>query len=307
MAVLNHSRSPVAGDLAAEQGAVRLSSAIFDLGSMGVLRLVGSDTRRFCNSMFTNDWRSLQVGHGHHNAMTDPKGRLMGLLDGWMLGDDSALLVLDGMDPEDTYDRLDMYIIMDPIELTRLEDSHGVLHLVGPDSEGVLAELGLPLPEADVAEVEGGWVLRNERLGVPGFDLVLTLARAQEIWDGSSSIRAGDEAFEGLRIEQGLPRWPVDMGERAFPHELGLRDRVCSFTKGCYIGQEVINRMETMGKTNRRLLRVELDAPGLGPVFVGDEPAGQVTSTGRVGDRVLGLGLLRKAAWEDGVSLRIND
>ena len=203
MALLNHGEAPVLGRLDAEQRAVRGASALFDLGDRGVMRLVGADTRRFCNSMFTNDWRTLGVGHGRHNAMTDNKGRLMGLLDGWMLSAESALLVLDGMDPEDTYDRLDMYIIMDPIELTRLEHSHGVLHLAGPEAEQALVGLGLPLPEADVAALEDGWVLRNERLGVPGFDLVLPLAHAQELWNTTSLVRAGAEAFDGLRIEQG--------------------------------------------------------------------------------------------------------
>ena len=282
----------------------REGAVLFDL-DLPILTLKGSDTRRFCNSMFTNNWRGLAVGGGHHNAMTDPKGRLMGLLDGWMLAEDRALLVLDGMDAEETYDRLDMYIIMDPIELKRLAGDHAVLHLAGPGAEAALGGLGLPVPEADVAELEAGWVLRNERVGLPGFDLVLPVDAARQVWQGSELPKAGQGVFEALRIEQRLPRWPRDMGERAFPHELGLRDRVCSFTKGCYIGQEVINRMETMGKLNRQLALVELDEPVTGPVFVGEQAVGELTSAARVGERSLGLGLLRKPAWEEGAVLRI--
>ncbi|MCA9573423.1 MAG: hypothetical protein KC656_36560, partial [Myxococcales bacterium] len=102
-------------------------------------------------------------------------------------------------------------------------------------------------------------------------------------------------------------RWPVDMGERSFIHELGLRERLCSFTKGCYIGQEVINRMETMGKVNKRLTGLELDGPvGVGAeVHLDDKAVGVLSSEVLLDGRHLGLAVLRAAAWQPGTSVTL--
>ena len=266
---------------------------IFELGNPGVLRLTGSDTQRFCNSMLTNNFRKLQPGEGGHSGLADNKGRLLGLLDAWRIAEDQALLVIDGAEVSEVAERLDMYIIMDPIELEDLSASHGVVHVLG---EEPLLAAGLPAPAGIVAHGEG-WIARTDRCGRPGFDLV------------GVPLEADTEAavLEGLRIQAGLPRWPVDFGERSFAHEMRLRDRICAFDKGCYLGQEVINRMDTMGRVNKRLTGLVVEGSGSvgGTVHVGDQAVGTVTSEARVGDRTLALAVLRSAAWEPGTSLRI--
>jgi len=266
---------------------------IFDLGHPGVLRLTGDDTPRFCNSMLTNNFRKLQPGQGSHSGMTDNKGRILALMDAWRLAEDQALILIDGADVEAIAERLDMYIIMDPIELEDLTASHGVRHVLGEER---MATLGLPTPEGIVAHGEG-WVARSDRCGEVGFDLVGVPVTAD----------TGADVLDGLRIQAGLPRWPQDFGERSFAHEMRLRDRICAFDKGCYIGQEVINRMDTMGKVNKRLTGLVLEGPGAvgGKVFVEDAEVGVVTSEGSAQGRTLGLAVLRKAAWDPGTPLRI--
>ena len=271
----------------------------------GVIRLKGDDTRRFLNSMLTNNFRDLSVGDGNHNAITDRKGKVEGLLSGYMVAEDEALLVLDGMDVDWTLDRLDMYIIMDPIDLTLVTTR--VASVQGPDAASVLDAAGLPVPEVAVAAFEGGHVLRNARVDTVGFDVIGASEVHEELvakLSESGANHATFDDFEGLRVRRGLPAFPQDMGQRALPHELGLRDRILSFKKGCYMGQEVINRLENMGKLNRRLVRVRMDSAAQpGPVTVGEDAVGELTSIGTIDGEVWGLGLLRSGAWESGVRI----
>ena len=278
---------------------------LFRLHSPALL-LEGADTRRFLNSMLTQNFRDMPVGTGNHTAITDRKGRVEGLLHGTMLREDQALLVLDDMDLEWTIDRLDMYIIMDPIELTPLAQSHVVLSLQGADCDQVLTRAGLPLPEA--GGFDAGFMVRNDRTDPCGVDLVTVQEKVEEVHAKlleSGAITGSNEDFDALRIRRGLPRWPVDMGKRAFLHELGLSDRVVSYSKGCYLGQEVINRMQTMGKVNRRLTRVRMDGPASpGPLTLDGDAVGDLTSVGTIDDQTWGLGLLRSTARTAGLRVR---
>ena len=272
---------------------------IIDLGNPGVLRLTGSDTPRFCNSMLTNKFRGLEPGQGGHSGMADNKGRLLALLDAWCLAEDKALIVIDGADVEAIAERLDMYIIMDPIELEDLSASHGVVHVAGDDAAAVLESHGLPVPDGIVAHGEG-YIARIDRCGLAGFDLI------------GIPIDADTPAatLDALRIQAGLPSWPQDFSDKSFAHEMGLRDRICAFDKGCYLGQEVINRMDTMGKVNKRFSGVvvpgDVSAEVIGAeVLVDDAVVGRITSAATVDGDTLAVGVLRKAAWDPGTTLRI--
>lgn len=290
---------------ALEQG----GAAVMDLSWAAGIRLLGDDTQRFLNSMLTADFRSMKPGAGAHSAITDNKGRIQGLLDGYLLQPGVGLLILDGTDADWALERLDMYIIMDPIELTDLRTTHTVLHVAGPAAESLIAQIGLAARDDAATEHGANVVLRCDRVG-QGIDVLVPNDQAASVWDqlvAAGAVPAGFAVYESLRIQRGLPRWPVDMGERAFIHEMGLRDRVCSFTKGCYIGQEVINRMDTMGRVNKRLLGLASDGPlrAGDAVFVDDTQVGVVGSVAKRGDGSVALSILRKAAWEPGLTVSI--
>jgi aminomethyltransferase len=138
---------------------------------------------------------------------------------------------------------------------------------------------------------------------------VIERERFSEAWSAltaAGATPAGTDALDALRILRGLPRWPQDMPDRAFIHELGIRERVCNFNKGCYIGQEIINRMDTMGKVNKRLTALVSDdgAPGA-EVLRGEKVVGVITSAARVDGRVVSIGVLRKEAGEPGDPVEI--
>lgn len=297
------------GALQTEVDAARSGAMIVDLSPLGVLELEGADTPRFCNSMFTNNIRDLSEGGGNHNALTDKQGRIFGMLDAYLIRRDLLLAVMDGSDVTEVSETLDRYIIMDPIELRDRSDSLGVLTVQGPRAEEILRAAGIPVPERVHTAWGGGLVARADRTGLGGFDLVIAAEHFAEAWaalTAAGATAAGTDALDALRILRGLPRWPQDMPERAFIHELGIRERVCNFNKGCYIGQEIINRMDTMGKVNKRLTALVSDeaAPGA-EVLRGEKVVGVITSVARVDGRVVSIGVLRKEAGEPGDAVEI--
>ncbi len=265
---------------------------VLDLVDLPVLEAFGPDTRRWLNGMITANVRDLAVGEGTRSALTDTKGRLEGLLAVFCVADDRILIVGEGIDGSALFDRLDRYIIMDEVELE--ERSHRVLSVQGAGAAAALAQLDVP----PIAQMP------RDRSGLGGFDLVIDGGRAEAVLGALPGAESTDE-LESLRVAGGHPRWPQDMDQRTFVHELGLVDEVCSFNKGCYIGQEVINRMNVMGRVNRKLRRVSLGAPITGDVFVGEAKAGRVSSAVDTPDGVRGLGLLRKEAWTAGVAIRV--
>lgn len=253
-------------DLDADLAALRQGCGLIDLSCKPLLRLQGPDARRFTNAMFTNNLRDLPVGSGAHNALTDNKGRLQGLADTWLVAEDTVWAVIEGMEREAAFERLDNYIIMDPVELSDESEAWALLSLQGPQAQALSAALGAPEPKTAVTAWGEGWLLRNDRCGHGGLDVLLPREGALALWQAALAAGAspcGVRALDALRLQQGIPRWPVDAGERSFVHELGLRGRVCSFSKGCYIGQEVINRMDTMGKINKKLVGLVAQRPGI--------------------------------------------
>lgn len=256
--------------------------------------------------MFTNNLRKLRPGQGNRNALADPKGRLLAVADVYLASadPDRYLVVPEGTPFSWLFERLDRYIIMDDVELTALEGVR-LLSLQGPGADGVASAAGLPLPDEALAERDGIVVLRRDRTGLGGLDLLVPEARLEAIWAAlreAGAVAAGMEALEALRVLAGKPRWPVDMGERSFVHELLMNEELLAFDKGCYLGQEVINRMDTMGRVNKRLAGITVEgsaAPGAELVFEG-KPVGTITSAVDLGGRTYGLAVVRNPAIEAG-------
>ena len=290
-------RSP---DLLVEVARARTSAALFDLAACspvgaGVLTFVGPDARRFCNGMFTNNIRNLPVGRANQNAMVDDKARIQGLHDLACLADSADVggyfrATLEGVATADFIARYEKYIIFDDLELADISEDWRVLSLQGPDATRILEQAGVPIPsaEGDVLPLgddpTGATITRRARSVAGGFDLCVPAAETSE-WAARLALPYADAAtLERLRVEAGLVRWPVDMGERALPHEMRAVPRMCNFEKGCYIGQEVLNRIHSIGHVNRELRKLRLAAdvktlPARGDkLFHGEKEVGHITS-----------------------------
>lgn len=296
-----------------EVAAARAHAGLLDLSDHGVFSLVGPDARRFANGMFTNNIRALPVGRLNASAMVDDKARIQGLLDLWCVEPDSFLAVLDGVEPETFEARYAKYIIFDDVELTEQSDEWALLGVQGPAAAAVLVAAGLPAPEAEgehATSPEGWRNGRRSRSVAGGYDVLVPLSGAEAAWARLVAAGArpiGAEAVERLRVEVGYGRWPVDFGEKALPHELRLVQRMCSFDKGCYIGQEVINRIDVMGQVQKKLWGLTLatvPAPNT-PVLHEGNAVGFTLSGVMEGGQARVLAILRKAVWTPGLVVEV--
>jgi folate-binding protein YgfZ len=286
-----------------------MDATLAPLPLSGLFRFRGPDARRFCNGMFTNNVRDLPTGGGHRTAMCDAKGRLLGLADLYATADDAFLVAVEGWERASFLAHYGKYIVLDDVELDDLTDDLAVVTVQGADAETALIAHGVavPGPVHTSTGPEGqlvtgfSWhpsgdfgVARRDRCGRGGFDVYAPAAAIATLHDLPPR---SPEIAEAERVALGEVRWPNDMPVRLLLHELGLRDRVCSFEKGCYIGQEVVHRIDVMGQLRRALVGVRADAAFASgaEVIVGDEVVGRVTSPAahpRLGH--IGLAVVRK-------------
>ena len=221
----------------------------------------GPDVRRFCNGMFSNNARDLPVGDSQRTAMLDDRGRVLGLLDVHCVADDHMVAVLEGVTATDFCDRYAMYVVLDDVELEPL--THQVWHCPGdrPDVTGVL-------------------VAPRERGAGPGWDVV---GEARSLADLPRSSGGWPE-LEAHRVAACLPRYPVDFSLKQLPHEMNMREAFLHFEKGCYVGQETVNRVDVMGGVRRRLVGLSCESLPSGDAEVRDidgKVVGRVTSPTR--------------------------
>ena len=286
-----------------------------DLSHLPNFRLVGDDVRRWTNGMFTNNTRRLQPGEGNRHCACDDRGRVRGVLDLYLMAEDTVRIVLDGMTAEAFHSRYRMYLLLDDIEVEEDEPAHALITVQGAAAV-VLTTLGLPTPDASHAHTmgtgarDGIWVARRDRSGRGGFDIVVPADQAPALWRElvAAGARAGGVGdLDDLRIQAGRAAFPADATDKSMVHELRLNVECCAFDKGCYVGQEVINRIDVKGAIQKRITRVVLEAavPKGSEVWLADRKVGLLSSRASVDGRELGLGVLRKTAWADGTEVRV--
>jgi len=292
----------------------REGAGLIDLGHVQTVRLSGPDARRFTNGMFTNNIRDLQPGECVRSAMCDDRGRVQGLLDVLCTAEDTFEGVLEGVSAEWFESRYGLYIVFDDVEMEVFEGAPWVISLQGPGTANILATAGLPQPAPGhhLTSETGIRVTNKDRSGLGGVDLIADGDSIVDLYDAlvsAGAVPIGFLALEQLRIESGRARWPVDGTEKSMVHELAVNEEVCSFNKGCYLGQEVINRVDVKGQINKKLQTIVVDAdPAVltgATVQMGDKKVGTITSAAPSGDHAVALAVLWKTAWEDGVAVQI--
>ncbi|MEQ1861591.1 MAG: glycine cleavage T C-terminal barrel domain-containing protein [Chthoniobacteraceae bacterium] len=255
---------------------------VIDLSSRLKLALTGADRVRYLNGQVTANVLTLKPGDTRPACVTTPKGRLCAEVVISATAD-ALFIDADASLRETLPARLERYIIADDATLTELPAETRLLHFLGAIDE-------LPCQRAN-------------RFGRDGWDYWTDAATLETRWPAISAERAVvDEALlETLRIEAGIPRWGRDIGEDTLPPEAGLDRTHIDYHKGCYVGQEVISRLRSVGHVNRELTGFTADAPiPCGPVSAAgaDQPCGAITSTAWsfALERPIALGYLRRAA-----------
>ena len=271
--------------------------------------LSSADARRWCNSMFSNNIRALQPQQGNRSAICDDRGRMQGLLDVYCIDPENFLCILDGVDQEWFLNRFKMYLILDDIELDEVQSE--LFHLCGPSTESVLQTAGLPIPPEDQSIVQEQMytILRKNRFGLPGVDIITpNLEVLQEQIQSAGGHSISEQAFDALRILNGIARWPNDGTDKTMIHELQLNEECCSFNKGCYIGQEIINRIDVKGLINKKIHRLHItgEAKLNDSLLLDGKVVGTLSSMAQLAEQTIGLSVLRKKAWETGTRLSVS-
>ncbi len=210
---------------------------MFDLSDRAKFRVRGADRVRYLNGQITNDMGKASATQAIRAAVLNAKGHMNA--DVFIhCGDDSFLLDSDSALRLGLAGRLERYVIADDVEIDDVTEEFALLHFVD-----------VPAGELDPGTVAA------QRFGCVGYDLWLPPSRrAPLIQQFGARFRVCDSnCAELLRIERGIPRWGNELSEEIIPVEAGLESVAIDYSKGCYIGQEVISRIKMSGQTNKRL------------------------------------------------------
>jgi folate-binding protein YgfZ len=273
-----------------------------------LISLTGRDRVRWLNGMVSNNVRDLAVGHGVYAFVLNAQGQIQGDLYIFNRGE-SLLLEIARAQVETLLPLLRRYIIMDKVEVEDLSDKLAVIGIAGPKSVEVLGALGLSSGDTAALELtEGRWkevgitLVRGDNPCVPNYELWVPTEHADSLCNAvlePGAQEVTDDALETFRILCGIPKVSQDIRERTLPQETG-QERALSFTKGCYIGQEIVERIRARGSVHRTFVGFEVEGPASSGTKIQYEgkDVGEITSVASapLKQKRLALGYMRKDA-----------
>ncbi|MFZ0816964.1 MAG: glycine cleavage T C-terminal barrel domain-containing protein [Candidatus Sulfotelmatobacter sp.] len=301
-----------------EFSALLSGCGIYDLGFRARISLSGGDRVRWLNGMVTNNIRDLAAGRGVYAFLLNPQGRILGDMLVYNAGE-SLIVETDRNQAEKIAATFDHYIIMDDVEVTNIGEEQTTLGLAGPRSRAVLNAAGIEAPEmqplqmiAPKCNCDCGCVactvVRGEDAAQESYEIWLASKDVYKTWSAlvaAGATPVGSEALEMQRVAAGIPLYGVDIRERDLPQETEQM-RALNFNKGCYVGQEIVERIRSRGNVHRKLTGFLMEgaaAVEAGAKIVagkaGDEKeVGDVTSVAVLrtgsGEQTLALGYIRR-------------
>jgi folate-binding protein YgfZ len=279
--------------------AARRQSAFVDRSARGRIVVSGADRASYLQGLLTNDIVALQAGQGCYAAYLTAQGRMIADLYLYELGD-VLLLTLEGDVKDAVLAKFDQFIFSEDVQLGDVTEAFAQVAIVGPDAARVLSTLLTDVPAQVLSgllehgNLRATWnggpaiVTRASDTGEAGFDLFVGRAEFEALKSAlaaEGAVALDEATADVLRIEAGVPRFHRDMDEETLPLEAGIESRAISFTKGCYVGQEVVIRVlhRGHGRVVKKLVGLRL-ASGPPPepgavVMSGEREAGHVTSS----------------------------
>ena len=296
--------------------AAREGAALVNLPDRGVLAVTGPTRQKFLHGVLSNETEGLLPGQGRRAALMDAKGRLLAFMR-VLNGQTEVWLEVSGNRIDVVEERLAFYRVAAPVRFQRRPVE--VLAVLGPRAGQVLARAGCDVlalePEGHLAGAVGGQPVLVARAGdMPAQGYVLhaespAAAAAAAALESAGAVPLDRETLDVLRIEDGRPWYGPDVNDETLLHETGLVREYHSPTKGCYVGQEVIARLEARGGNVSRALRglrlsarVEAGAP----VMSDEKEVGRVTTAGvspRLGP--IAMGYVHRTRFEAGTRVEV--
>lgn len=294
------------------------TAALIDRSHFGRVELAGKDALDLLHRLSTNDLLSCGAGQTVGTVFTNDKGRVVDFVR-VVVRDSKTLAITSPGRSARFIEWVNKYCIMEDISLTDVTYSTSMISLIGPDSSSLVSQVfGVtPSPSTCVelnAPAGRMLILRDRSFHSDITDIITGIEDAQTIMDlfTPRAKRMGDIAYEAFRITRGIPATGTELSNAFNPYEAGLRQAI-SFTKGCYLGQEVIARLETYDKIQRKLVGLVFDAdpttPDAQPTLCkNSREVGWRTSISShpIQGQYVGLGIVRKDEIEPGDSVVIN-
>ena len=308
------------------------SVALIDKNYRAYLSFSGPDRVRYLNAILTNNIKDLAVGHGNVSLLLNPQGHILAELETYAFAE-RHLCVSYAMIREHLIEWMDKYIIMDDVTLTDETVRYGTLAVEGPCAADVAQEIAdvrlarlseltsvdgeIPRQKTSKAGAILCRVVKRSPGGVAGAEFVTERERLAELWEALLEVvrrhdggPAGYVALNAQRLAQGVAWFGYDFSDKQIPHEAGLEDSHISYTKGCYTGQEIVERVRSRGQVHRRRVQLQFEGeavPEAGAVLmVSGNEVGTVTRAARAWNppRVIGMGYVKSPANAPGTTLQ---
>jgi folate-binding protein YgfZ len=297
------------------------SAVLIDRSSQGTIALTGSDRASFLHALLTNDIAVLTGGRGTYAAYLTPQGRMISDVRVIETGT-RMLLGVERDIAAPLAGRFDTLVFSEDVQAKDITGELAAIGVHGPSAARMIQNAtGVSVSDLaaqyDNMTSESVTIVRDDALGVPGYDVYVTAGAAEAMRAtliDAGAVTASEETAETLRIEAGRPRFGIDMSTDTIPLEAGIEDRAISFTIGCYVGQEVIIRVmhRGHGRVARRLVSIVFSnepVPARGSkIQMGDRIVGEITSataSPKLG-APLALGYVQRDHAEAGTELTVN-
>ncbi len=308
-------------DVRAEFHALSTDCGVYELDSRAKVMLSGTDRVRWLNGMVTNNVRDLAPGHGVYAFLLNPQGHILGDLYAYNRGD-SLLVDTEQAQLPKIVATFEHYIIMDDVEVQNVSEKLTGLAIGGPRSHEVLSKAEFNVPELEPLQLADlVWkgitltLVRGEG-DAPSYQTWLSPENATRVCDALINVGAravGPEAQELHRIALGIPRYGQDIRERDLPQETE-QTRALHFSKGCYIGQEIVERIRSRGNVHRKFTGFLIDGSlptGGTKLQLDGKELGEITSAASLpvenGELRVALGYIRREAATPGKVLQAGD
>ncbi len=317
------------GDSQKEWAHLNTACGVYDLGFRAKVSLTGGDRVRWLNGMVTNNIRDLAAGHGVYAFLLNPQGHILGDLYAYNRGESgvssSILVDTDRSQLDKILATFDHYIIMDDVEVKNLSDELTALGIAGPTAHSMLENAGIKFPDLQPlqfheiqCDCDCGCltctIVRGDNV-TESYEIWLAPAHVRPLWDALVAAGAAPVGFEALelqRIVSGIPLYGVDIRERDLPQETE-QARALNFNKGCYVGQEIVERIRSRGAVHRKFTGFVLNGAAQiaagAKIVAAEKEVGEITSVTDLeiaGEaQTLALGYIRREAGTPGRQVSI--